>query len=456
MDTRSKLVGLFLALLSFGSLAQYAAVSPVAAFTGAAGAYFYKAAANDAVFGSMIKVAEAGVVTVGGNALKVPAAMRFAANAPIYAARVAFANPALAVGIGVAGAIAAYYAQQSFEVDNGIWKKRVGGSFCTSGCYEYSTSFFGFASPKFNVLGDLVSWVVQQYKVSVPTRTYRLNHVDQSGGAINIFLDMIGNEPGALWNPNFQSVPGDRVTIPPWDSSSLVPVLLPEFETAPYPPGFPDGMPQALPVPLPVGDPVLFPIGDPVKESHVWPNSDPVTDPLPVPQPRRVPLGDPVPVPNTNPQKYTSPAIDVVPSPTLNDPWRVSLQPKDVTSESPVPIPVGEPVPTAPGSPEATPKTPDLCEAHPEILACAKFKPDELAPVDLNNRNVDMTITKDTGWGPSGGGSCPADKPITVMGKTLTFSMSMLCDFARGINPLFIAFAWLSAGMAFIGMSKGK
>lgn len=90
-----------------------------------------------------------------------------------------------------------------------------------------------------------------------------------------------------------------------------------KFDTKPVP----DQVANDTPGPLPVGLPSVNP------------------DANGNPQPMTVPTGAPQPVPGTSPQQYRQPATDVVPSPTQTEPWRVDLQPKEVTSTNPVPVP---------------------------------------------------------------------------------------------------------------------
>jgi hypothetical protein len=104
-------------------------------------------------------------------------------------------------------------------------------------------------------------------------------------------------------------------------------------------------------------------------------------------------------------------------------------------------------------NPDLPPETPGLCDLYPDILACQKPVLGELAPVDLKNTTRNLMITKDSGWGPTGG-ACPAPRTAVIMGKSISMPFTILCDFANMINPILIGFAYLSAALAFLGIGK--
>jgi hypothetical protein len=112
-----------------------------------------------------------------------------------------------------------------------------------------------------------------------------------------------------------------------------------------------------------------------------------------------------------------------------------------------------EPDSETPPNPDS-PKSPDqvgLCELYPDILACQKLGTTEAA--ELPKNTVDMSIAPEGGFGPSSG-VCPAPKTFQIMGKPMEFRWDLLCDFASQIRPLLIGFAWLSAALAFLGLSR--
>ena len=229
----------------------------------------------------------------------------------------------------------------------------------------------------------------------------------------------------------------------------------------------PQKIPEKKPAPWPEPEPALnpLPIGDPLANGVTWPNAwpvqQPVINPSPAgePQPLFVPTGNPVKNPNYNPnqapsptnQPYIQPGIRIVPTPTPGNPWQVDVQPVDKPVPSPEPNP--EPTPETPEDPKPDPKEGDLCEKHPDILACQKVELKDLEPQELNSSEKTLAITPDDGWGPSSA-SCPAPKTAQVLGITLSMPFTMLCDFASAIKPLFIAFAWLSAALTFFGFGR--
>lgn len=53
-----------------------------------------------------------------------------------------------------------------------------------------------------------------------------------------------------------------------------------------------------------------------------------------------------------------------------------------------------------------------------------------------------------------GNGSCPASSPMVLHGKTYYFEWTTYCNFANGINPIILVFAWLAAAGILIGGFK--
>ena len=133
----AKLVAVLALACSGFAHAGYAQVSPPSNFGGTAAAgWTYKPSANDVSFTNGVR-GSAGVLNVGGRAVTMPAAYRFAANSGRLAARFSFGNPALFAVMTVGGLVYQYYADQGFQIQDGVWKK-VDPGLCTFGpCYEY-------------------------------------------------------------------------------------------------------------------------------------------------------------------------------------------------------------------------------------------------------------------------------------------------------------------------------
>lgn len=103
------------------------------------------------------------------------------------------------------------------------------------------------------------------------------------------------------------------------------------------------------------------------------------------------------------------------------------------------------------------------CEGDPVQCATAKavfeanckaLKPGDPPttsdPVGEKKHQIDFTPTE-----LGGGGNCPANKSVTVMGKVINFDFSMICQFAVTIRPVVIALGWLLAGYIVFGY-RGK
>lgn len=212
------------------------------------------------------------------------------------------------------------------------------------------------------------------------------------------------------------------------------------------------------------------------------------------PQAMRVALSDPMPIPGTSNYSYS--AVDIVPSPTTDNPYRVDVRPVTVTSSSSqrqgnqsLPMSSGSGTSTSSSSGTVTnspgttstpsttpvsiippvvpsvvppvvlssdPETPppadsDLCLLHPEVLACQVL--DVPVVEGLEVKSVPITFEADTGWG-SGAGKCP-DAVNLVSGFGVQYSISSICDFMSGIKPVVLAIAWLSAAFIILGL-KGN
>lgn len=197
-------------------------------------------------------------------------------------------------------------------------------------------------------------------------------------------------------------------------------------EMAPKP--LPATLPGGVPYPLDPNAPFIF-------------NPTPGTDP--VAQPLRVPQGNPVPIPNTNPQQYRQPVTRFTPAPTPTEPWRMDVRPEDIVSESPTGM--LQPEPVKQDSPQGKePDKFDLCAQHPDVLACQKIDfdtPDGEIPkstqqVTFQAENV------------GGGGSCPADSFVhfTSNGQTLkAWDWSATCNYFLPIRAIVMTLAAFSA-----------
>jgi Neisseria meningitidis TspB protein len=441
MDHRSKLVALLLTLTSLPSFGGFAQVSPPPSvsstmtlggqtYTGS----FYKSAANDVSFSNGVRGAS-GTLNVGGRSVAMPAAYRFAANAGQFAARSMFLNPAVFVGITAASLIYQHWDSQDFALDAGVWKKSEGGIFCQSDCWEYQ-SIHGQWYPSLAAAANASMGKIGFYATCAGFSIYPY-------AVINLIPPVAFSASAGYCNGSQVGFGSSNYTltrrqIPPYDSRTFRPATEAEFVSALGPIPIPPGLPQKLPDPLPIEDPIL--------------NPSPAA--VPLPQPMRIPEGLPQPIPNTNPQQYRVPVIDVVPYPVPGKPWQVDVAPKDIVTTSPTALPETSTVPNEePAGTTSTAATPDLCQKNPDILACKKVEAGELKPETIPSDTKNVAINPDSGWGPSSA-SCPAPRTALVQGITISMPFDLLCDFASGVRPFVLGFAWLSSCMIFVGMGR--
>lgn len=208
---------------------------------------------------------------------------------------------------------------------------------------------------------------------------------------------------------------------------------------------------------MPERVPWELPYPSPLPVERPWIN--PAPGPDPEHRPRFVPTGDPVKNPDYNPsadpspdnQPWKQPGVRIVPSPTDAEPWRVDYQPTNRPASGPEPQPDQDEGPGQ-GNPSDKPiENADLCEKHPDIVACAKM--DEVQPEDVDNEDKPLTITPENGWG-NENAACPAPVTKQVAGLNLEMSWQPFCDFAKGIRPVVIAMAWLSAALLVLGIAR--
>lgn len=441
MDLLRTLVALAY-VVSAPAIAGYAQLKPPPGWTAGTGAgATYQAAANEQWLSSTVRTNAA--LNVGGRTVQVPAAMRLSANAPrMLAGRVGTAlagglGSPLAIGLTVAAAlvlpeVAEWIAETPYRWDSDR------GKFVKM--HPQAVDTYTFDGAKQTYLSEQAACSGLAVVSSQGTESFTGAYIKVAGqGQCRAtYRNTAVNPP--IVRPdeilgNIRVVPGDPTLTP-------VPVpfeeVRPALENAPLPAKLPN---------------VIWPVS--------WPVDDPLINPSPAgqPQPMFVPTGNPLPNPNYQPsqpvgpgnQPHYQPGVRMVPTPVPGNPWNVDLQPVDRPVDSPDPDP--EPKPDPDPNPDDKPNEdkPDLCETHPEIVACQKLG--DVQPEALAKNTVTMSITKQDGFGPESG-QCPAPKEFVVMGKSMAFRWDLLCDFATGIRPLLIGFAWLSAALAFIGLSR--
>lgn len=479
MDHRKSLAlgAVLLAVLCGNANAGYAQVAVPPGWSGSAGGWTFNpsvGAANGSTFlNNTVRTNTA--LNVGGRAVTMPAAVRFAANAPRIAARFAFANPAMMLASGAYFAYQ-YYKDNDLDVDpvTQTWRKKVAAEWPPS-CPQIAAC-----------TEERCTWYPVGPGSERPLSTSSTGGGIQRDGFCSYYQLITGYfGPGTFFYRAGTELP----VLSGVPAASYASVTPEEFENRMAAQVIPDPALPWFPWPLPVELPVV----------------NPSSDPSPSPVPLRIPGGQPQLVPNSSPQQWVTPSTDVIPSPTQAEPWRVDVQPKDVfkTDSTPVPEynPLAPPVPAADPNPvtnpgpgtSAAPKTAeqfDLCAAYPGILACQKSlcaldpnipackavtdkvctgnpdapgckdfcvaNPERASCAILGTSDITdtvpasektLTMTEDTGWG--GNGSCPAPRHLnlSVVPGGVDFSYQLVCDFMGGLRPIIIALAFLAAGM---------
>lgn len=452
MDHSSRLIAAVLLAVAGSANAGYAQLKPPPGWSPGR----YAPAANDATFGPVIHSPNGPTTTVGGQAVKMPAAYRLAANAPRIAAAAIFANPyvragaAIATWLGLAGLI--------WDAARNKWVLPDLNAEQSTGL-EYRTlapEEIWFPTAE-QAVAHWAAWATGRdgpWSYSVISCTAGLCRVRmtlKSDPTKTQEIEQRPNTRGSSCPAGWFVTPAGCVQTPqPKDVNQQ------EFEDALNGKPMPERVPLELPQPTPL----------PIEQPSPWIN--PLPGPNPAHRPLFVPTGDPVPNPQYDPdaapspanQPFIQPGVRVVPSPTPIEPWRVDMQPVNRPSptKQPMPAPEPEPVPDPqdPGADNGDKPKPEeqqsLCEKHPDIVACAKLgTPGEATPVP--NEQKDMSITPESGFGP-GTGSCPPPRTVQVAGIQLSMPFDLLCQFANGINPVVVGLAWLTAAFSFMGIGR--
>ncbi len=384
-------------------------------------------------------------LNTGGRELTVPVAMPLATAGGIaLSVATAFSsNPAILVATAVFALYQTWLDSKKIQAHpNGTFTQIQEGTSCASGCVEYAvpasevvwaSTPTGAAQAYFNP-GNFQDMPVRLTGVSGNTFTYEMYYTNSGG----------------YWQPASGTI--TTRPIPPYNNISTK-VISPsqvgsELASIPMPPG----LQEKLPYPLPVKNPVLNPGSNGLPQVLRVPQGSPSPVPLPSPNPENLP------------QSWKTPVVDIIPSPTPDDPWRVETIPKDIIKTNPTPItdpynpptpgvdPVTPtPAPTDPGTTEQA-KQPGLCEEYPDILACAKPDLDTPEGPELETQEREITYAPQTGWA-GGGGACPAPRQLKGVNAAVDFELA--CDFMRGMKPIMLAMASLVAGFIIIGARGG-
>lgn len=424
--------------------AYYANGTPPAGFSGSPGAWTF--APKTSAEAWLAKTASTTTtLNVGGKTVTMNALLRLSSQAPRAAAKAMFGGPLMmtATALALLGPLA-------IEYMNGQWTEPDTQQPVSDGLLwrvNYNSTVGPWASSK---SAACLAFYNSAPMIENHGYTWLLNDPNRCGFAINPngtntryypYVSKADTSCPAGW---YETQAGCVQTAPPKVlteeefTEKLLPYITPEQVPDLVPPGTP------LPVDLPIINPT--------------PGSDPK------PQIKRLPLGDfsPYPAPNsTTSTQYRAPILDLIPSPTQSEPWRVDAQPKDIVKEvpndQPAPDPLTDPVDVPKDTPDPqTPtesKTPGLCEMYPDILACAKpelDKPEEAIPKKTEN----IEFTEMNLWG---GGSCPANVSVSVNGQSITaLEMAQMCGWIQTyLQPMVILASSLSAMFILMG-SRGS
>lgn len=97
------------------------------------------------------------------------------------------------------------------------------------------------------------------------------------------------------------------------------------------------------------------------------------------------------------------------------------------------------------------PVTKKFCDENPESKICIDQDFGEVTDETLTVKDVPVSITPVS---IGSAGTCPAPTVFTIAGRSGSFSWTTYCNFASGIKPIMLVFAWLSAAGILIGGFK--
>lgn len=429
--------------------AAYTQANPPAGWSGGTGAggFWDTGSRNTVSFSSNGRVlVKNATVNLGGRSVALNAALKLSQNAPKVAAATLFANPALAAGIRVAGWLAT--AGLVYNSLTGLWEKDEPeeGSSPSDGYYWCSSYFNSIplqnCSPQFRFLtsSEAVSFLYKSCSVYfnyLTKGTCSISGLSVSaswGGTPRTVT--VKKSVSSSCPPGYYVLPSGECT----DSIKRVfdeTRFVEEITKNPMPYEVPQEIPARYPVGQPEIEPAFSPSGNPKPNPQYDPLKEPSKDNLP----------------------WIQQGVKLEPSPTIDQPWRVDVRPVDRPVPGPEPSPddvIPEPKPdegTAPGDrPKDQEQPPDLCEKHPDILACQVVEMGEPEkPEALREIPIDATFQIEGGF--NSGGSCPSFPAVgSLSGGQI--SWQPFCDSLSMIKPLVLAFAWFLA--VFIILKYGR
>lgn len=434
-----RLLRCILLLLLLGQQVAHAAytnaVPPVG--TQAVGSQWY-AAANG---GSWLNgaTARSATINVGGRIITAPARMRMAANAGRYIIQAATLHPLVRTA-----AVLSWLAVGGFSWDDVLGWRRTQGPYLW---VVYTSGTWTGEVPMEGCLDGL--------QLALPSTQYAeflsLTFSTETNAQCRRVIKRVSDD--AILDDNNYYRGMERQANP----NAGTPVAVPSTDVQDWgdanPP--PDSVPNSIPLMPPVSDPGP---GEPALPGHVPIESPPIInpseDPIPVPVPWQIPSGDPYLVPGSSPEVWRQPTIQIRPSPTDAEPWRVDVRPGSVDSPTNSPIPdEGEAIPETGGGPVPDPQQ-QLCDAFPDIAACAPLGMPEDTAVAPPTEDRSFEIPTGPTFGPENA-ACPADRAmVTGLVGTLYFSWEGACMFADGVRPVVVGLAMLASILMFFGIGK--
>jgi|GEM_PF-1075981 len=408
--------------------AAYTNATPPPNYKAAAGAAqaTYAAAANDRTLQNFIRQVGGATVTAGGQAVKMNVAYKVGKAAGRVAAAVVFAHPGVRTAVGIAAwllpaklvydEVTQTWREVSDpnQTDTLEWFDAYQNWFATP-----SAACQSYAGKKTQIDGaGMYSWTFVSATSSGTCKVSFRRQGDPSSTPVEFPLTS-RTKPAQGCPAGWTSTPAGCLS-PALDQ----PLFEEKLGSTPMPSSVPLELPQPTPLPVESPSPILNPTeGD-----------------NPTPSPMRVPTGDPIPIPNTNPQQYRQPYVDIVPSPTVDNPWRVDVKPGETTSTNP--NPVENPTPDGQDKP-AEEQEKSLCEKHPDILACSKPELD-IPDGEIPKVTKQVTYAEEGGFG---GGSCPANVYANLHGmQTMVYEWTRTCSVVSTyIRPIMLLLGAMGA-----------
>lgn len=439
LHVRGFLVAGALALLSLSARATFVNLPPP---SGVSGGTVTTGSDFDRLLGQPSNVFKGPKIPAPGSTVPtIPTALKLGAGAARALAR------ASALGLAVEGVL--WLKENCFEQQGGQWVRT-----CGAGAPEQSTG----DEYRYVVNGNATAWL-RNKPAACDAASPLANTFQKALGYASGYTvynaqgacQMYGRDAQGADTANGTADLGQRGSGCPagwYYSNTGQCVETPSFDTVTTQ-QIEDGMADK-PLPPKIQPGVQLPLSESIPSIIISPDPANPAQSVPV----RVPQGAPVPIPNTNPTTYKQPWTTITPAPTAAEPMRVDTKPESTTTNSPAP-PSG-PVQETGTQPNKTPeeKEPDLCEKHPEIIACQKIDfdtPDgEIPKEDRNVSFQEQSLF--------GAGQCPADV-YANLGTLNGLHVKLIdwrtfCGWAVPLRALVIALAALTA--CFIILPGGR